>query len=524
LLRYKLVVSLGAKRPTISAWAVILLAVLLGCGSGSNSDSGSGNDGGSGNPPPPPPPSLLARLSTDTFANTGSQHATEVEPMIASFGSTLVAVFQVGRFFNGGASGIGYATSVDGGASWANGILPGITISAGGTYIAVSDPAVAYDRAHGVWLASSLAISGNTDTVITSRSADGLNWSGPVSVSNTPDSDKNWVACDNNQSSPFFGHCYVTWDDPSANGLIWISTSTDGGQTWQSPVNTGDSAKGIGVIPVIQPEGRVVVPASDDAGAQIIAFTSADGGSSWDASTIVATISDHQVAGNLRTDALPMSAVDANGQVYVVWQDCRFRSGCSSNDIVMSTSADGTTWTAPVRIPIDAVGSTVDHFIPAIAVDPSTSGTSSHLALVYHYYANAVCNQADCALNVGYVTSQDAGNTWSAPTVLAGPMTLAWLASTKLGAMVGDYVGVTYLSGKAYPAIAVARSNIGTVFDEAIYTTTNPLMQAAGVVGVRRVRPIPGAHSDHPPRESYDEEGRYPRKPPIARRRARRAR
>jgi len=302
-----------------------------------------------------------------------------------------------------------------------------------------------------------------------------------------------------------------------------MSTSSDGGQTWSVAVNTADNATGIGGVPLLQPGGRVVVPASDDAGARILAFTSTNGGSTWSASTIVATISDHMVAGNLRNDALPMSAVDANGQAYVVWPDCRFRSGCSSNDIVMTTSADGATWTAPVRIPIDAVNSTVDHFLPSLAVDPTTAGASAHLTLVYHYYPNASCNESNCSLYVGYVTSQDGGNTWSAPTSLAGPMSLDWLADTKLGRMVGDYVGVAYASGKAYPAIAVARANSGTVFDEAIYTTTNPLTQSVGVSGVRRERPVPGAHSDHPPRESYDEEGRYPRKPPIAKRRARRA-
>jgi hypothetical protein len=38
--------------------------------------------------------------------------------------------------------------------------------------------------------------------------------------------------------------------------------------------------------------------------------------------------------------------------VFVVWRSCGFRSGCSGNDIVMSKSKNGTTWTAPVRIPI----------------------------------------------------------------------------------------------------------------------------------------------------------------------------
>jgi hypothetical protein len=254
----------------------------------------------------------------------------------------------------------------------------------------------------------------------------------------------------------------------------------------------------------------------------MIAFTSADGGASWTASTVLATISDHQVAGTLREDALPMSAIDANGLIYVVWPDCRFRSGCSSNDIVLSTSSDGVKWADPVRIPIDAATSMVDHFLPVLAIDPTTAGNSAHMTLVYHYYPNASCSEATCALNVAYVTSQDGGNTWSAPIVLAGPTTIDWLANTKIGRMVGDYVGVTYASGNAYPAIAVARANNGTIFDEAIYSSTNPLTQASGAVSVQRERPIPGARSDHPPRESYDEEGRYPRKPPIAKRRVRR--
>ncbi len=489
--------------------AGLVVAVNLSCGSSSNSDNG--GDGGGNNPPPPP--SLLVRLSTDTFSNSSSQHATEVEPSIAASGSTLVAVFQMGRFFNGGASDIGFATSSDNGVSWQNGVLPGITIFAGGISNAVSDPSVAFDRSHATWLIASLAIL-HTDTVVVSRSQDGLSWSGPVTVSDTPDADKEWINCDNSQTSPFFGHCYVTWDDPSANGLIWMSTSSDGGQTWSSPANSGDMATGLGGVPVVQPNGTVVVPASDESGENMIAFISSDGGLTWSSSTIISTISDHLVAGNLRNDSLPMSAIDSAGVVYVAWPDCRFRSGCSSNDIVISTSSDGVSWGAPVRVPIDSISSTVDHFLPAIAVDPSTGGSSGHLALVYHYYPNAVCTELTCGLNIGYVTSNDGGANWSAPNQLAGSMSLDWLADTSLGRMVGDYVGVAYASGMAFPAIAVARANTGTVFDEAIYSSTNSLTQARAAAAVRRAQPVPGARSDHPPRQFYDVEHRYPRRPP----------
>src|SRR5207237_3805069 len=128
------------------------------------------------------------------------------------------------------------------------------------------------------------------------------------------------------------------------------------------------------------------------------------------------------------------------GTIYVVWQDCRFRSGCSANDIVLSKSSDGVIWTRPTRIPIDGVTSTVDHFIPGIAVDPTTSGTGAHLALTYHYYLQSACSFSTCGLKVGFVSSVDGGSSWSSHLVLAGPMSLNWLPSTSLGPMVGDYI------------------------------------------------------------------------------------
>ena len=57
----------------------------------------------------------LLQLSGDPFTNSTSQHRTEVEPDTFAFGSTVVSAFQVGRFFDGGASDIGFATSTNGG-------------------------------------------------------------------------------------------------------------------------------------------------------------------------------------------------------------------------------------------------------------------------------------------------------------------------------------------------------------------------------------------------------------------------
>jgi hypothetical protein len=447
----------------------------------------------------------LKQLSVDTFTNSTSQHRTEVEPDTFAYGTTEVSVFQVGRFFDGGASDIGWATSTDGGATWHNGFLPGITKiqDPRAQYDRASDPSIAYDAKHGRWLAASLPLinvsSGAIGQVpVISGSADGLHWGNPVKVA--PDNgdfmDKEWIACDNGASSKYLGRCYVEYDD-AYTGEILMSTSKDGGLTWSTPFHTG--AGGLGGQPLAQPNGVAVVPYFD--GANIGAFSSKDGGASWGSNVLVAAVSEHGVAGGLRTQPLPSAEIDGGGTIYVVWQDCSFRPGCSSNDIVMSTSSDGIHWSSVARVPIDKTSSTVDHFIPGIAVDPATTGSGAHLALTYYYYPNANCVTAACLLYVGYVGSKNAGATWSAPMRLTRAMSLSWLANTNQGFMVGDYISTSFIGGVAHAAFAVASKPVAGSFREAMATSAAGLPAFGfGEYSSAGERPIRGAHSDRPRR------------------------
>src|SRR5262249_34268917 len=94
-------------------------------------------------------------ISTDPFDNEsgpGSQHMTEVEPHVFSFGSTVVAAFQQGRYFGGGCTDIGFATSLDNGLTWQQGSLPGLTRFVGGdSYDSVSDTAGIFQPAFWIW-------------------------------------------------------------------------------------------------------------------------------------------------------------------------------------------------------------------------------------------------------------------------------------------------------------------------------------------------------------------------------------
>ena len=95
------------------------------------------------------------------------------------------------------------------------------------------------------------------------------------------------------------------------------------------------------------------------------AYSSTDGGQTWSAVRFVSPIYRHNPAGSLRAMPLPSAEIDASGRVYVVWSDCRFRTNCAANDIVLSTSSDGLTWSSVARIPIDDVASTGPTFQPS---------------------------------------------------------------------------------------------------------------------------------------------------------------
>jgi len=411
-------------------------------------------------------------ISTDPLTGTTGQHQTEVEPDTFASGSTIVSAFQVGRIYNGGAAAVGWALSTDGGANWSHGLLPGLTQAAPspGPYSRATDPSVAYDAAHGQWLIATLVMSGTSGVgVAVNRSSNGSTWGNSIlAASKGANLDKDWVVCDNTSTSPYFGHCYIEYDANGNGDLIYNATSTDGGSTWSTPVATTDSAHGIGGQPLVRADGIVIVPIDNAAETGLLAYRSTDGGQTWGPTTKVATFLHHRVHANIRDGNLPSAEIDGNGTVYVVWEDCRFRTNCSSNDIVVATSSNGLTWSGPVRVPIDPTTSTVDHFIPGIGVDSSTSGASVNVSLTYYFFPVANCSASNCALQVGQISSSSGLSGWGAPTTLtSSPMKGRWLAKTNQGRMLGDYISTSYVSGHPIAAFPIATAP-DSVFHESM--------------------------------------------------------
>ena len=396
----------------------------------------------------------VTQISADPFTNTTSQHATEVEPDTFSHHGTTVSTFQVGRFFNGGGSDIGWTRQA--GTTTSAGFLPGLTqwslVRPNSQFERVSDATVAYDEEHSTWLISSIPLEPgtlNVPNVFVSRSADdGASFGDPVEIPAPPvspnkvDLDKNWTVCDNNPAadSDFRGNCYTEFDNFGEGDLEYMSTSTDGGQSWSTPVFPTGKPKGLGGQPVVQPDGTVIVP-FEALNGKIEAFSSTDGGQTWGNLAVVDNVKSHGNSGGLRTSPLPTAEIAADGTVYVAWQDCRFRKACSANDIVFSKSSDGVNWSDPARIPIaDTGGNADDHFIPGLAVDPTTSGSATNLALTYYFYDDANCAPADCELQAGTISSPDGGATWGGQDTVGPSMTLDQIADTSQGRMVGEYI------------------------------------------------------------------------------------
>ncbi len=463
------------------AIAVVAIAAFLAACGGSS---------GSNVPAPLPsttPAALAVRISADTFTDPLGQHDTEVEPSAAVHERTIVAAFQVARQRIAGGSAIGVAASFDGGSTWSSTTLPGITRITGGIADSASDAAVAYDAAHGVWLIAVIpVIAGVVPYPEVSRSTDAIVWNQPVRISTGDKADdKEWIACDNSPSSPYFGHCYVTWDDSGRNGLVEMSTSTDGGATWSAAITSSDAVTGIGAQPAPQPNGNVVVVSDDYNEASVFAITSRDGGSTLGASTAIATIVDHVQAGHLRSGALVTTALDANGTVYAVWQDCRFEPGCAADDLLLSATPDGHAWTTPVRVPLDAVGSGIDHFIPSVGADRN----GGRLGLSYYDYPSAAC-AASCILSFSYATSPDGGRTWSAPVSPGSLMFPAWLAVTNEGFMVADYVASVFAAGEPVSIYTQANAPNGTLLNEATYAWTPNVVLAQTMRRAVAARPV----------------------------------
>jgi hypothetical protein len=391
----------------------------------------------------------VQQVSEDTLKQ--GEKDTQVEPDIAmdpANANDLVAVVQQGRFKTGGSADPGFAASLDGGQTWTSGNLPGLTKAVGGSFDRGSDATVAFGIDH-VAYASTIDFSFRQkcpSAVGVNASADGgLTWSDPVFPENDDScdifNDKNWLVADTTASSPFFGRIYLVWSQFTPTGGAGVLRySDDGGQTWSALIDvTSPTAESEGLLPLVHANGDLTIVYDQSIGSQDfeVAQTSADGGLTF---APPVTIAEFLGAGDpgLRTGGLPSAAIDpTTDDLYVVWQDTRFRSD-GHNDIVISASTDGgASWTAPSRVNgPDPAGQVLDHFTPDVAA----YGGVVHVTYRTRDFAGKAGSEF---VDERYIVSADGGASFGGELFLGPPSDLKYAAAVFGGRnFLGDYVGI----------------------------------------------------------------------------------
>jgi hypothetical protein len=407
-------------------------------------------------------------------------------------------------------SGVAY-TSFDGGATWTNTILPGLTFQTGATGAlsdmdSAGDPALAFGPNNTVYYAnlvfsrlndgSGVAVNVSHDGGVTWSSphivhTDGVDGSGnpiPTTIFN----DKEWITVDSDS-----GTVYVTWTQFGPTGSpIVVSKSTDGGVTWSAPVAVNPASSFVpggitpyssGSIPQVGKHGELYIayesavcqtlncnqPTDHDA---IIVATSTDGGKTFGNAEVAVDFDfpfnpdvgrDTLTGENFRINSFPQFTIDRQtGRLYITWADDRngqydFQGNSikTNGDVFVVTSANGKTWQQ-----IGPIGTSADEVYPAIA---AYSGSA-----VVSFYTRAY-DASGIGLDYAYVggnglTSLKQNNVTRITTQTENPQIQfvaigAVTGDVLQGVFIGDYTAVTMGSDfKFHPSWTDFRGRPGT--------------------------------------------------------------
>jgi hypothetical protein len=392
----------------------------------------------------------VRQVSRDTLGSfAGAEPDTQTEPDIAidpNDPNVIVSTFQQGRYQDGGSVDPGYATSQDGGRTWAAGNLPLLTKAVGGPFDRASDAAAAVGPDGSVYL-QTIPFDQNDprSAVAVQRSDDGgLSFGPPVLVVDDNDinifHDKNWITVDNSARSPHRGRIYSVWSKFVTTGEVThspgiVSYSDDRGAHWSPQITiTAPDADTEGLLPLVGRDGSLTVVYDlfvDNARDFETAQTSHDGGLTWSAPVTVGEFLGAGVPG-IRTGGLPAAAIDpTTGNMYVTWQDTRFNPD-GLNDIVLSASRNGgRTWSAPAQINPRVAG--LDRFTPDVAA----AAGAVHLT-----YRTRGANGTASTVDENYIASTDNGKTFGFEHTVGPPSPIQWAAQAGQAAFYGDYMGV----------------------------------------------------------------------------------
>ncbi len=236
------------------------------------------------------------------------------------------------------------------------------------------------------------------------------------------------------------------------------------------PVHSTRCDAAQGAIPVVAPDGTLAVAfpyidlMSGHIPTRLLVTTSPDGGTTWNTPVFIATI--HDIAGRFpperyRTLSLPAFACDPKtGQLYLTWSD----KGNGDADILLTTSKDhGQSWTTPIRVNDDPLRNGANQFQPQMVVAPGgvvsisffdTRNDPRH-RLIDVYLAQSINKGASFLKNVR-VTTQSWDPVVDAPIDGSGQQ------------FIGDYQGLAADDHFAHPFWNDTRTGKQEIFTAAV--------------------------------------------------------
>ena len=137
---------------------------------------------------------------------------------------------------------VGYSHSTDGGTTWSVSALIDSTLLGGGL-LRNSDPCVTTDTSGNFYITTiALDNTNNSMTLAIFKSTDGgVTFPIAHSIITGQEEDKEMVTCDLTPGSPYKNTIYISWTRVLPY-IINVVKSTDGGQTWSSPVAVNNSS------------------------------------------------------------------------------------------------------------------------------------------------------------------------------------------------------------------------------------------------------------------------------------------
>jgi len=384
--------------------------------------------------------------------------------LLATWGDTRVAE-------DGGTWRIGYAVSLDHGATWHEGLLQSPAAESGAV-VFEADPATAWDPRTGRFWAGGISFISPPEIFAAGKPPGALDFEPSVRIRNNEQlADKGFLA-----AGPAPG-------DPDSTLLHFVDrrglhTSRDLGETWSELLFLGNLQ---GPLPRVGPRGELYIGFWNGLdGVQLI--RSLDGGATVHDRTFIArrlevwdNTDGSRFPGRFRVPPLPYLAVDpVDGTLYCVYFDTRRRSDGAEGsqaqseaqseaqvDLFFTRSEDGgDSWLPPRPIPFGAAAPSestaerADQFFPWLEVDPL-----GRLHMVF-YDTREVAqtdDQENAHVDVYYAWSGDRGESWTEIRLTEEPFEtgdIRWTAPE--GQFLGDYLGLAVAGDSVHPLYAVA--------------------------------------------------------------------